>query len=254
MRASMVLGAALAACGGGGGGMLAPDAALPDAPQPACSATEFPWTTIVHDGTANGPALSGVHVCMINGATSTCTDTAIDGKWEFCAPNNSEIIVTLEKDGYMPGLSPITTGTSQPAAGRDFSALPLTTACPNTWAKMGLECPPTTSGLLFLAARDNVEMGISGIVIDAATPQPAQTAYGSTTGDVDTSLTASTTNGNIYMGTFPSADVVVSLHKDTTTSCHGRSLFAWTLTAPGPNMVRVPVRPGFRTYALVTCE
>lgn len=255
MRGSTVLGAALAACGGStGGNMLAPDAAAADAQQMVCGASEFPWTTTIHDGTSNGPALSGVHVCMTSGTATSCADTAIDGKWQFCAPNDSEITVSLEKAGYMPGLSPITTGTSQPPEGRDFSILPVTTACPNTWAKMNLDCPPTTGGLLFLAARDSVETGIAGVVIDGASPPAAKTGYGSPSGEVDSTLTASTTNGNIYMGTFPTADVVVTLHKDMTTSCHGRSLFAWTRSAPGPNMVKVPVRAGFRTYALVTCE
>jgi hypothetical protein len=261
-KGSVLLALGLAACSDDA--PLAPDAGadsdIDAAVEPAtCAAGSFAWTTKFRDGSITGPAVAGVHACVITHPSIPCTDTAIDGTWTFCAPAVSEIAIAYEKSGYMPAIRPFVTGTAQPPHARARNLVLRVPDC-EMWSSGGAACPPSTSdagGLLWVGARENDfdadefpgPLGDVSIALDpVAMIGPF---YGVTTAD-PTLVATDPANGNALAADVTEGDQQLVTITRPDQVCHAYAYHAWSGTAAGT--IRVPIRRGYRTFAAVTCE
>jgi hypothetical protein len=148
----------------------------------------------------------------------------------------------------MPSIGAWATGTDRPPGGEAIGLLPLASAC-ETWSSASVPCPPTNDALLWLQTTRNGS-GLPGVTVAIA--GATDVFYAKPDLDIDLSLVETTTSGNALAYGLGNTEVIVTLSHATLSTCHAASSRAW----PGPstNTIRVPVRPGFRSYAQVTCE
>lgn len=267
----VALAATVALAGGcGDDAATMPDAAtidtMPDIDASACATGTFPMSLTFRQDAFTGPALAGVHGCVITHPEIPCGDTGIDGSWSFCAPENSEIAISAEKPNYMPIIVSRVTSTSQPS---DIRARILTLNAPNCviWGSAGASCPPSTSdpgGLLHIGVRENmpgVDAGLTsppgypapiGDAVVTLEPAPLLGPFYPVNGMVDPTLTAThPSNGNALAADVTEGNQQIVRITKTGQTCHAFAYDAWPA---GDGAIRVPILRGFRSFAAVTCE
>ena len=129
-------------------------------PSPEANVT-LELTVLDFSPTTFYPPVSGAEVCLRG--TDSCAETDGTGLAVLEVPAESEIAVTITKDGYLPALSPQTTGTE--TLQRETLALTLALA-ETLGAVLDTPIPPDGTGAISLTALDvptlNGANGIDG--------------------------------------------------------------------------------------------
>jgi hypothetical protein len=253
----------VAAVGGcGDDGNITPDAQETPADAPevtGCAAGSFTWSFTFHEGSNTGPAVVGVHACVLTHPSIPCGDSGLDGSWTFCAPENSEMAVAYEKAGYMSAIRTYVTGTTQPTKLRATTLVMRLPDCA-LWSSAGAACPPSATdpgGMLWIGAREydvNAELLLVPIGDVSISLSPASLIapfYG--VGTADPNLTGTHPgNGNATAADVLEGDQQLVTITHPTRTCRGYDYHAWA--GPTADTIRAPIRRGFRTFVPVTCE
>ncbi|HTL36411.1 MAG TPA: hypothetical protein VL326_24935 [Kofleriaceae bacterium] len=251
MRTILLLGV-LGACGDDA--MSQPDAGpASDAPVLACATDEIAWHFTVRDTDFGGSRLAGAHICLIDPA-GACVDTPTTGAADFCVRANSRFAISAELAGYMPLIAPLVAGDAEPSQTRaNTISLGRTTQSCTTWESAGVACPPTTQGLVWVKtvldqpSVPEIPDPIGGVSIAAA--GAIDVFYSNPT--KDSSLTATDPGwGNAYAVFAGDAAATITLSRPNQV-CRAFSFDAWPGAA---GTIEVPVRAGFRTFVMATCQ
>jgi len=281
IRLSSLVGASLAilsACGdsatasdaaasgsSGSGGQAGGGGAGGEVSSFACSQGEVPLTQTIGEGTTSFDGflspLEGVRACVVSHPSIPCTETEPDGLWEVCLPPSSEVVITYEKEGFMPTLVGIVTGNEPSAVprARVQPLRPTTAVCDSPWTKFGIACPPTDESLVFVKAvraeqdSDALPQGLAEVSVEFEPAAGLGPLYEGALGEIDETATATMApSGNAFAAGLVTPEQIVTLSHPTLATCRGFSFDSW----PGPTAgtVRIPTRAGFRTLVPVTCE
>ena len=193
------------------------------------------------------PPVAGVEVCVYG--TDECATTDADGSVRLELPANAETAVTFRRDGYVPGITPYTTGNADLSVGTLATSESLIQTLASV---LNSEWPTDGTGVVSvgtIGADPFVfgEDGISGVTFsgvaegrryyfDGAIPSTA----------IDATTRSLGSGGYVEM---PPGDYEVTLG-GTANNC--RPYGAWE--SDGSNAFAFPVLDGYITYAFVMCD
>lgn len=188
-----------------------------------------------------GGAVSAATICVIEPVGGPCVTSAADGTFTATGiPENTEMLVEVTKDNFMPALATVTSGTVDVA----FSYL---IARRTTVAGLGLlisESIMETKGHIFVQTG-----GADGVTVTLTPTSGAGPFYATAAGVPSRTLTETTTSGTaIFANVDPGEYVVTFSHATLTCAPTG---FAWAGTAA--ETTRVPVQADHITSTIVTC-
>jgi len=208
----------------------------------------FPTGTLTINGelteltaTGRGGLIDGARVCVIEPAGGPCVTSAADGTFTATGiPADTEMLLELTKDGFVPALATVTSGTVDV----DFSYL---MARRTTVATLGFVISETimpTKGQIF------IQTGAAAGVSVTLTPTSGAGPFYATAGGVPSrTLTETTTSGTAIFANVDPGDYVVTFSHATLT-CTPTG-FAWTGTVA--ETTRLPVQADHITSTVVDC-
>ena len=193
------------------------------------------------------PPLTGFEVCVYDG--DECAITDADGRARLELPANAETGVTLRREGYVPGITPYTTGDT------DLSVATLATSeslIQTLATVLSSEWPMDGTGVVSvgtIGADPFVfgENGIAGVTISGSDAGRQYYFDGSVPSTAINATTDSLGSGGYVE--IPPGDYEVTLG-GTATNC--RPYGAWV--SDGSNAFAFPVLDGYITYAFVMCD
>jgi len=213
----------------------------------------FPMGTLTINGTiteltatGEGGVIAGATICVIEPAGGPCVTSAADGTFTATGiPENTEMLIEITKDAFMPALATVTSGTIDV----DFSYL---IARRTTVATLGFVISETimpTKGQIFAQIGAAGGGGAAGVTVTLTPTSGAGPFYATAAGVPSRTLTETTTSGTAIFANVDPGDYVVTFSHATLT-CTPTG-FAWAGTAA--ETTRLPVQADHITSTIVTC-
>jgi hypothetical protein len=214
------------------------------------------------------PGIAGVEICVDGHAEVPCVTTDAQGAFTLRdLPSGSEIVLVLEKDGYVSALKPIETSFEDSEALRPITMSKATDAPPD----LGFDIDTKGAGSIdfFIVVLPENDAGPAGPISGAtATLSPAAgegAIYFAKPGVLDPTLEATlSSGGNFDMRTatsgrffnVPPGDYTVNFTPPPKYTCTSFAPPTANFGFPVPDQpaVRVPVRAGYNTANIgVSC-
>lgn len=208
----------------------------------------FPMGTLTINGelteltaTGRGGMIGGAMVCIVEPAGGPCVTSVADGTFTATGiPENSEMLIELTKDAFMPALATVTSGTVDV----DFSYLMASRRTVATLGSVIREPIMATKGHIFVQTG-----GADGVTVTLTPTSGAGPFYATAAGIPSRTLTETTTSGTaIFANVDPGEYLVAFSHATLTCAPTG---FAWAGTAA--ETTRVPVQADHITSTIVDC-
>jgi hypothetical protein len=231
----------------------------------ACSGTNNRTTVdwrVVKQGDPNAPSpgLAGVKVCVDGHAEVSCVTTDAQGDFSLgFLPDGSEIVLVLEKDGYVPTLKPITTGYTDTTVAQPITMYRAADLPTNLGFAVDAKGAGSIDFLVIVRPQDDAVLAgpLPGAVA-ALSPAAGESAvYFGTPGVLDPTLKATlSSGGNFALGTassgrffnVPPGDYTLTFTPPPKYRCSSFASPAdWGFPVPDQPAVRVPVREGYNT-------
>jgi hypothetical protein len=207
------------------------------------------------------PGIEGAKICLAAQPDMGCATT--DPRGHFTLKDvlpNAEVVLTIEKDGYIPSLKPIRTTDQDNVVSQPIVML-KSTDLPNG---LGFDVDTKDSGIIDFFAMvfpqdDPFNPGpLWGVKVELSPKPEIHPVYFGERGVLDPALTATASYdgtfglGNLSSGRFfnvPPGDYTLSFTPPPGYACYSLTdpLAAWGFPLPMRSAVRVPVRAGYDT-------
>jgi hypothetical protein len=215
---------------------------------------------------AEYPAIAGARICVDARPELACATTDAQGFFTLNdVPIDTEIVLTIEKEGYVPslkamGLSRGDNVVRQPIVMFKMADLP---------ADLGFDIDTKDSGIIDFFVFEFLDGGtpvvLPGVKVTLSPETEHGAVYFSEPGLFDPTLRATASysgsfgRGNVGSGRFfnvPAGDYTLTFTAPEGYTCAGFTApQAWGFPVPGKSAVRAPVREGYATYGVgMHCE
>jgi hypothetical protein len=226
---------------------------------------------VVQQGKANVvyPGIEGAKVCVEAQPAISCAMTDAQGNFTLNdLPASAEIVLTIEKDGFIPSLKPIETAGPPNLATQDIATVvpqPIVMfQAADLPTNLGFDIDTKDSGiidffvLVFQGANQSNPSPLAGVKVALSPTTQTGAVYFSEPGVFDPALQATASFGgtvglgNLTSGHFfnvPPGDYKVTFTGPAGYTCATLTspVPAWGFPVPGQSAVRVPVRAGHNT-------
>jgi hypothetical protein len=213
------------------------------------------WQVIGYDAAAGDTAkVRGATVCVDDHPEVECQQTDADGLFTLTGlPADSDIVLTVKKSGYVPGIKLVHTDTSNAIGGAAGFLLVREADLPTTDGELDLKNTGVVSFFVFNSSNGSSPVALPGVKVALSPEVETRPLYQASDGTYDASLRATPEADNFTGGLFlnvPPGEYKLSFTPPSGYTCGVIGYGTWGVAVEGEQAVRLTVQAGYFSSSL----